>query len=238
MRCRLVFAGAFRCFALRRRIVQLGKDERFFSAGHGVFAKRRAAEILRHKRREFSLLPRGGRTLRLLRRWAYGRLLRRGDFDVDGAHRRLRRFCLELLARLLDAFLGLRINHLHNAGAERRLRHFAGQRHMRRAFQRRNRKAVSYSAANIFVKQMLVAETHFQLVGVHVDVHHVRRHLDVQYADGIMSDGHALAAAVLQRLRQDLTADGTPVDDKRLARAVRSGLKPYADKTADRDRAF
>ena len=53
-----------------------------------------------------------------------------------------------------------------------------------------------------------------------------------------MSDGHALAAAVLQRLRQDLTADGTPVDDKRLARAVRSGLKPYADKTADRDRAF
>ena len=238
MRCRFVFASAFRCFALRRRIVQLGEGERFFSAGYGIFAKRRAAEVLRYERCKFSLLPRCGLALRFLRRWVYDRLLRRGDFDVDGAHRRLRRLCLELLARLLDAFLGLRINHLHNAGAERRLRHFAGQRHMRRAFQRRNRKAVGHSAANIFVKQVLVAETHFQLVGVHVDVHHVRRHLDVQYADGIMPDGHALAAAVLQRLRQDLTADGAPVDDKRLARAIRSGLKPYADKAADRNRAF
>ena len=44
----------------RQRIVQLGKGERFFSAGHGVFEAPRRRNTASQKRREFSLLPRVG----------------------------------------------------------------------------------------------------------------------------------------------------------------------------------
>ena len=73
-------------------------------------------------------------------------------------------------------------------------------------------------------RRRLVAETHFQFVGVDVDVHARGRERQVQRAHGIQADGDPLAADAFQRLRKQLAAHGTAVDEKRLVRA--RGLGP------------
>ena len=81
---------------------------------------------------------------------------------------------------------------------------------------RRYRKAFCNSAFYVLIDQILIAESYFKLIGMDIDVNHGNRHLNIQHANRIMTDGNAFTASILQRLRQQRAADGAAIDNKGL----------------------
>ena len=83
----------------------------------------------------------------------------------------------------------------------------------------------------------IVLKAHLQLVGVHVDVHGVQRHGEVEHAIGVFADHYALAAGVLHRGGQLRIADAAAVDKEILIVSVSARKAAHAHIAADARRA-
>ena len=66
-------------------------------------------------------------------------------------------------------------------------------------------------------------EAHLRLGGMHIDIHKLQRHLDVQHAGGESARHHLIAVGLLQCGGHGLGADMATIDEEQLAAAVAAG---------------
>ena len=98
----------------------------------------------------------------------------------------------------------------------------AGRRQLRRA----QRQGIRHNGRHGLGHGIFVLEAHFPFVGVHVYVHVLKRHGQIQHAHRKTPNHHALAAGLLHRAAEQLAAHGAAIEEKALVAAV--GARGFA----------